>query len=140
VQIEWGTNCTKQSKDTDELADRLIMSAENCTRHVSGAGVSASDGGMNTSTVGTTNAIGTNTITTKGAKAEYCLLVDASLDPRDRVLERIRLLSRAAYATARMRWSSKCFKGYSALLTQDFRNVRTRSYQFRISSVLRGDG
>ena len=55
------------------------MSAENCTKHVSVVGVSASDGGMNTRTVGTTNAIGTYTITTKGGgKTEYCLLADTS--------------------------------------------------------------
>ena len=54
-------NSTRQSRGTDGTAHRRIMSVVNYTRRGSVAGVSGIDGGMNTSTAGTRNAIGTTT-------------------------------------------------------------------------------
>ena len=57
-------NCMKPSSTTDGTAGRRITSVANYTRHESAAGASVTSGGMNTSTAGTRNVIGTSTITT----------------------------------------------------------------------------
>ncbi len=59
------TNSTKQSRNTDIGVGRRTTSAGNCTKHGNVAGASVSDGGMNTSTAGAQNAIGTTATTTK---------------------------------------------------------------------------
>ncbi len=54
----------KPSSTTDGTAGRRITSVANYTRRESAAGVRVTGGGMNTSTAGTRNVIGTSTITT----------------------------------------------------------------------------
>ena len=74
------TICTKRSNIMDATAVRPITNAASCGTHGNNAGANIIVGGMNTSIVGTTNAIGTTMITT-GIDASAVGAADGAIRP-----------------------------------------------------------